>query len=89
MTRASIIKERLEKAFSPLHLEVINESDQHVGHAGYLDGDRHFLIVISAKCFTQLPKIEAHRQIYALFDDMIPEQIHALKIKILPSLSQD
>ena len=81
--RVSLIRERLVQAFSPGHLEVIDESDQHVGHAGHRGGGRHFAIVISAECFSQLNRVEAHRQIYALFADLMPDTIHALKIKIL------
>lgn len=80
--KVELIRERLMAAFSPAQLEVIDESDQHVGHAGHGGGGRHFAIVISAPALNSLPRVEAHRKIYALFDDMIPEQIHALRIKI-------
>lgn len=80
--RASIIQARLERAFSPTYLEVIDESDKHIGHAGHQGGGRHFAIVISAEAFHNVSRIEAHRKIYALFTDMIPEQIHALRIVV-------
>ena len=83
--RIAIIQARLQHAFAPTHLEVLDESDQHKGHAGHQGGARHFAIIISADCFSNLPRVQAHRQIYALFDDMIPEQIHALRIKVFPS----
>jgi BolA protein len=81
--RVAIIKERLQNAFSPDDLEVLDESDQHKGHAGYQGGGRHFAIRISATCFENLSRLEVHRQIYALFNDMMPEKIHALKIKMV------
>jgi BolA protein len=68
---------------APKQLEVLDESDQHVGHAGHQGGGRHFAVIISAECFGGATRVEAHRQIYALFEDMIPEQIHALRIKII------
>lgn len=80
---AQIIIERLETAFSPLHLEVLDESADHIGHAGYQGGGRHFAIIISAACFTGLSRVAIHRQIYALFADMMPDKIHALRIKIV------
>lgn len=83
--RASIIEARLMHAFSPIHLEVIDESHQHVGHAGHQGGGRHFAVVIDAACFHGVSRVEAHRKIYALFNDMIPHDIHALKIKIMNS----
>lgn len=78
--RIEIIRSRLRQAFSPSHLEVIDESDQHRGHAGYQGGGRHFAILISAECFRGISRIAAHRQIYALFTDMMPDPIHALRI---------
>ena len=80
--RVDIIQARLQQAFNPTYLEVIDESDEHVGHAGHQGGGRHFSIVISAACFMHVSRVAAHRQIYALFDDMMPEKIHALRIHI-------
>lgn len=78
-----LIRERLEQAFLPTHLEVIDESNQHIGHTGYQGGGRHFAIIIAAHCFKNMKRVEAHRRIYALFTDLMPEQIHALRITIL------
>jgi BolA protein len=81
--RAAIIEARLKQAFSPSYLEVIDESHQHIGHAGHQGGGRHFAVIIGAECFKQVSRINAHRQIYALFDDMMPDEVHALRIKIV------
>lgn len=83
INKVQLIKERLSAAFSPTHLEVIDESDQHIGHAGYQGGGRHFAIIISAPQLKNISRIDAHRQIYSIFDDLIPIEIHALKIKII------
>lgn len=82
-SKLALIQSRLEKAFSPQVLHVENESDKHKGHAGYQDGNRHFAITIKADCFKMLSRVAAHRLIYALFEDLIPEQIHALRINIV------
>jgi len=81
--RASIIRTRLQDTFSPSYLEVVDESDQHIGHAGHQGGGRHFAVIISAKCFNLLTRVEAHKKIYALLTDLMPEQVHALRIKII------
>ena len=81
--RSKIIYTRLTAAFSPTQLEVIDDSDEHIGHAGHQGGGRHFTIIISAECFREKSRIESHRQIYSVFSDMIPDQIHALRIKII------
>jgi BolA protein len=84
-TRVELITERLQQAFSPSYLEVLDESDQHIGHAGHQGGGRHFAIIITADSLAGISRLEAHRKIYALFTDLMPDQIHALKIKLTPS----
>jgi BolA protein len=81
--KLDIIRQRIISALSPSSLEVIDESHQHIGHAGHQGGGRHFAIIISADSLKDLSRVEAHRQIYALFNDMIPDQIHALRIVII------
>lgn len=77
-----LIRERLIQAFSPESLEVIDESEAHKGHAGYQAGGRHFAIIISAQLLLNLSRVAAHQKIYALFNDLMPHRIHALRIKI-------
>lgn len=82
--KIALMTERLQNAFSPTHLEVLDESGAHVGHAGHQGGGRHFAIIISAADLFSLSRVDAHRKIYALFPDLIPQEIHALRIVILP-----
>lgn len=81
--RVEIIRRRLQEAFLPTQLQVIDESDQHIGHAGHQGGGRHFAVTITSTCFADVSRVEAHRQIYALFADMIPDKIHALRIHVV------
>jgi len=80
--RINTINQRLQKAFTPTKLEVIDDSDKHKGHAGSRDGAGHYTVIISAKAFENKSRVAAHREIYALLDDMIPHEIHALSILI-------
>ena len=48
----SIVIQKLEKAFSPNHLEVINESASHNVPAG---SESHFKVIISADFFVINP----------------------------------
>ena len=82
-TKLALIRQRLEAAFSPEQLIVTDESDQHIGHAGHQGGGRHFAVKINAVSLQGLSRVESHRKIYALFTDMMPEQIHALRIEII------
>jgi BolA family transcriptional regulator, general stress-responsive regulator len=81
--RAELIRQRLEEAFSPIYLKVTDESDAHIGHAGHQGGGRHFAVEIAAPAFADLSRVAAHRAVYSLFTDMMPEQIHALRISIV------
>ncbi|WP_306047021.1 BolA family protein [Nioella sp. MMSF_3534] len=83
MTRSEKIRDRLARAFAPRHLEVIDESESHRGHAGYQDGgESHFRVVIGADALQPLSRIARHRAIHnALGKDLLNE-IHALALVI-------
>lgn len=85
-TKTLLIENRLKQAFLPTHLEVLDESDKHIGHAGHQGGGRHFAVIIAAEAFKNLSRVEVHRQIYTLFSDMVPDQIHALRIVVKKSM---
>ncbi len=80
--RIVLIKHRLQQAFSPTELDVIDDSEKHRGHAGSRDGAGHYTVVIKADCFKEKSRIEIHREIYRVLNDLIPHEIHALCIKL-------
>jgi BolA protein len=80
MNRMAVIKERLQEAFAPSHLEVIDDSEQHRGHVGSQNGAGHYTVVIVADGLKDLSRVEAHRKVYAELNDLIPDEIHALRI---------
>ncbi|HEU5281939.1 MAG TPA: BolA family protein [Gammaproteobacteria bacterium] len=82
--RMLCITERLTQAFSPTYLEVVDESDAHHGHAGHHAGGSHFKVEITAPMLAPLTRVEAHRKIYAVLADLIPHEIHALRIILRP-----
>lgn len=83
MMRSEKIRDRLDRAFAPRHLEVIDESDGHRGHAGYQDGgESHFRVVIEAAALASLPRIARHRAIHAAIGKDLMNEIHALAIVI-------
>lgn len=78
---ADEMRERLQK-LSPTVLEVIDESEQHRGHAGWRDGGQsHFRIRIAAPELTGLSRVERHRLIHRTLGDIVP-RIHALAIEV-------
>lgn len=69
----------LRKNFDPVHLEVVDESYLHAGHAGAKEGG-HFVVYITAEAFKGKKLIERHRMVYAAVAP-IKHEIHALSIK--------
>src|SRR5262245_8273954 len=62
MARRDLIAEKLTKAFAPASLDVVDESQQHVGHAGYREGgETHFRVYIVAEAFRGKSRLERHR----------------------------
>lgn len=78
--RKSLIESRLLTAFSPSELEVTDESHLHIGHEGAKDGGSHFAIKIVAEQFDGLSLLKRHQLVYEVLKDLIPNEIHALKI---------
>ena len=83
MTRGEKIRRRLEDAFAPRRLEVIDESEAHRGHAGYRDGgESHFRVKIAATALGPLDRIARHRAVHAAIGAELLSEIHALSIEV-------
>lgn len=73
---------KLSERFSPQHLEVIDESEKHIGHAGHNGkGESHFQVIIVSESFTGKTRLERHRMVNELLQQELRERIHALSIK--------
>ncbi len=81
INRITVITERLQKAFSPTYLEIVDDAHQHVGHASN-QGAGYYTVIIEARAFQGLSRVKAHQAIYGILNDLIPSEIHALQIKI-------
>lgn len=80
--RIACIIERLTSAFHPSLIDVIDNSPQHIGHAGAAGGAGHFELIIDKECFGNLSRVAIHQQIYQALGDLIPGEIHALSIRL-------
>lgn len=81
LERKEIIEQRLMQALAPVSIEVIDESHRHVGHEGAKTGASHFAVSIVTHRFAGLSAIQRHQLVYAALQDLIPHDIHALKIQ--------
>ena len=80
MTRVQQIEALLTAALTPLHLEVIDDSHHHAGHAGAQGGAGHFRVRILSERFRGRPVLARHRLVYDALRSMIPTEVHALSI---------
>lgn len=81
MTVAEEIRVRLETAFDPEELSVVDESESHRGHAGWREGgETHFAVKIVAMPFAEMSRIERHRAIHAALGPELMARIHALRL---------
>lgn len=82
MAVADVIRAKLQDAFQPAVLEVIDDSAKHAGHAGARpQGETHFTVRIVSAAFEGLSRVERQRRVYdALRAEMAPEGVHALAL---------
>jgi BolA protein len=73
----SIVVEKLKKAFSPSHLDVINESDSHNVPTG---SESHFKVIVAANFFEGMSAVKRHQAIYAELSQELESTIHALSL---------
>jgi BolA protein len=81
--RQDRIAAKLRAEFEPLHVEVVDESHLHAGHAGAKSGAGHFRVTIVSDRFDGAGRIERQRLVYAALADEMGPEIHALSIKAL------
>jgi BolA protein len=80
---ASQLEQRLRERLAPTHLEVLDESYQHNGHAG-ANGTgfgTHFRVRVASHLFTGLSRVARHRLVYDALQDFIDQGLHALAIE--------
>jgi BolA protein len=83
MSIAKKIEEIIQAEFSPQHLEVINESHLHVGHAGH-DGtnDSHFKLIIVSDVFDGRSRVARERMVSKSLKPLFESGLHALSLTL-------
>ena len=78
------IRNILIKEFSPLHLDVIDESHLHAGHMGAVPGvSTHFNVKIVSDKFEGLLPIKQHKLVYDALKEQLEGPVHALSLKTI------
>jgi BolA protein len=82
MSVETTIRTKLEQAFRPSSLDIINESHLHHGHHGSPGtGESHFRVHIVAEAFAGKSRVERHRLVNDVLAAELAGPIHALAIK--------
>jgi len=78
--RIANIRIRLQDAFDPDELEIIDDSHLHAGHAGARDGRGHFRVRIISERFRNVRPLQRHRMVFDALGSMMDTDIHALSV---------
>jgi BolA family transcriptional regulator, general stress-responsive regulator len=80
------IDKKLSLKFAPSHLEVIDESEKHRGHAGSRPGgETHFRVRITSPQLDSLGRVAQHRAVMETLDAELKSGVHALAIEVVKS----
>jgi BolA protein len=82
--RVERLRHALEDALHPTLLEIRDDSDRHIGHAGAREGG-HFHVTIVSAAFAGTSQVQRHRMVYAAAAELMGRDIHALSIDARPA----
>ena len=81
---AKQMKVRLEAAFAPSRLEIVDDSENHRGHAGHREGgESHFTVTIESAAFAGLGRVERQRRVNHALAEELAGPVHALSIRAI------
>jgi len=83
LDRRSRIESLLRERLAAQHVEVIDESVLHAGHAGAAGGAGHFRALVVSPRFEGKSLVERQRLVYGALAEMLSAEIHALAMKTL------
>ena len=84
--RIIAIQKRLQ-TLDPLSLNIIDDSQKHIGHEGAKNGAGHFTVEINSPQFKGKTAVACHRLIYGAIGNLMGAEIHALAIKLVTNTS--
>lgn len=80
---AGQIEAKLQAAFAPAELQVVDDSESHRGHAGFQEGgESHFNVRIRAADLGPMSRVARHRAVHAALGPQLISEIHALALDL-------
>ena len=84
MRMADTIRRKLTERFDPARLDIIDESDRHVGHPGARpEGETHFAVTIVSGAFAGHSRVARQRLVYQTLAEELAASVHALSLTTL------
>jgi len=84
MSVADTIRRKLTERFSPIRLEIEDESHRHAGHEGARPGgETHFSVTIVSAAFTEQSRVARQRLVYQTVAEELAARVHALSLTTL------
>jgi len=78
------IRKKLEQKFTPLRLEIVDDSHQHAGHSGtHPDGESHFRVELVSAAFHGKGRAERYRLVHYTLAAELADRVHALSLRLL------
>ena len=78
------IREKLNGAFAPAEIEVVNDSHRHAGHGSSpKTGESHFSVTVVSPAFAGRSRLERHRMVNEALAQELAGGVHALAITAL------
>lgn len=77
MNRQATIEQKLTRTFSPLHLEVADETHMHSVPE---DAQSHFKVTLVSEQFSGMPLVKRHRAVNQVLAEELAGGIHALAL---------
>jgi BolA protein len=85
MSVAQSIERKLNEAFAPLSLQVIDESHLHAGHVGARpEGETHFRVEVVSAAFADCSRVDRQRMVYDTLREELAGPVHALSVLASP-----
>lgn len=72
------LQAKLEAAFAPIYLQLLNESDQH----GTASDDSHYKLVLVSASFAGQRLLQRHRAVNKLLQEELAGPVHALALHL-------
>jgi stress-induced morphogen len=82
-TRAQRLESALQGAFSPLVLQITDDSARHAGHAGArAEGQTHYAVLLVSGAFRGLSPVARSRAVHEVLAGEFASGLHALSLSL-------